>query len=553
MRDARAASIFTPTGPEALFAVHRAVPIARRCDATILLGRAGLQRLDETSSELRHVELDIVADEIATGAANELVAVNLTPISARVDRYTFDGDAFVCVGSDPPIIFESADDDVVVLSDPSGAVTFWQHSRTSVRRLGRSEQSGFTPSSWSTSVRTGEYVAACTGSHVALVEDRGPAGLHTRVVRIRSGHDDAGTEIDGAGPVIADNALVVPSPADRDAASPAGIHVFRPSRTDFIPTPGPVDDVGGGSGQILVSVFTGTNAEVFRVRSDEADLERIEVPSGRKTLAPNSAVLAAQGYDNVLHLVDAVGVDATSKPRRADRTPPPLLIRRTAAAVRGTVVHLHGGPEAFEIPEPRLIGLPRYASDTGWDWIGLNYPGSLYPNTEWVSRPWKAWRQAIRADIDRAIAAARGPVVLAGWSFGAAVAVAGASVSDRVIGLVIGGVTGALREHANRAVAMDPAHGLWFDRRFDLAGDDGRFFDGISGYNSKARVLAFHGVNDAHCPVDLADEVAEAWSNRGNPWQSIRLPGGQHYASTEADAALIASETQKFLATVGAH
>lgn len=57
-------------------------------------------------------------------------------------------------------------------------------------------------------------------------------------------------------------------------------------------------------------------------------------------------------------------------------------------------------------------------------------------------------------------------------------------------------------------------------------------------------------VSKESCPARLANQVADEWEKRQNPWKRIWLPGGEHYASTPEDVSLIYSESRAFLTEV---
>ncbi|WP_413227888.1 alpha/beta fold hydrolase [Actinomyces respiraculi] len=107
-----------------------------------------------------------------------------------------------------------------------------------------------------------------------------------------------------------------------------------------------------------------------------------------------------------------------------------------------------------------MFGLPQWCNARGVDWVGVNYRGSLMPDPRDTRSAWRGWRATLQEDLEGALARARGPVILAGWSFGAAIALALGGVSGRVRGLLLGGVPGGLRRHVERAVALDQGHRL---------------------------------------------------------------------------------------------
>lgn len=383
---------------------------------------------------------------------------------------------------------------------------------------------------------------------VGYAEDRGVAGSHLTFVNtetnISSTHR-ADFAFSALGRVL------IPASVDpADPTSDHGVHILGGPDASFLSTPGPVIDGGGSDLAGAIAVLTGTDVDVFRLRWDEnhgIGIEILATTPGYKSISPDGSLVACRGFDDRVTVSAINGLERGTPALRDAQQFNFDVTLLTPEAVSGCVVHLHGGPEGFEVPEPRLFGLPQYCRNNGWDWIGVNYPGSIAPQTSVTRSAWMRWRSAVMEEVERAVAQARGPVVLAGWSFGAALSLACASVSPRVRGLMLGGAPGAFRQHVAEAVNIDGNHEEWFRRRFDLEGDDGVFLDGESGFNPSVRVLEFHGALDEHCPSAFADELATSWASRGNPWERVWLPGEGHYARTVEDAELIARESRAFL------
>ena len=326
----------------------------------------------------------------------------------------------------------------------------------------------------------------------------------------------------------------------------------------FISCPGPI--IGGGgdrsSGTIVIYLRGDAHLHVVEcLPNDEIRIVQVSSPSGFKTLSLDGKVYSVRGFDRELRVYAIESPTSSSVPAFTNDYSRvvglgELVVSRCLRRSRGTVIHFHGGPESFEVPEPRYFGLPQWCNDNGIDWIGVNYPGSLSESPEEMRRVWRGWREPVVKACRAALIRAGGPVVLVGWSFGATIALACAALSPQIKGVLMGGACASLPRHVRSAVACDPAHRSWFVSRFSLAGDDGDFFSGMNGWRPDVKILEIHGANDMACPIENVDRLADDWSARGNPWRRVDLPGGGHYVESWDDVRVVYTEMRKFLSEV---
>ncbi|MDT3767184.1 hypothetical protein QS713_03770 [Gleimia hominis] len=313
---------------------------------------------------------------------------------------------------------------------------------------------------------------------------------------------------------------------------PYGLYVFScHGDISFLKTDGPVLDAGGNATRVVVSVFTGTDAHLRDVTETVAgnlEVRHVESLSGYKSLSLDGSVYAVRGFSDVLTITstfDKSGSLSASRQLTPIRGALPecgkYIISRSPTKSLGAVIHFHGGPESQEVPEGRFFGLPQWCNEHGLDWIGVNYQGSLTPNLLYTRSAWHRWSSTLRKDVLGAIELTTGPIVLAGWSFGATIALALGASNDRIKGLLLGAATGDLKKHVDYAIGIDPKHRDWFIQRFDFENGDALFFNGVNSFRADLHVLEFHGENDMNCPAFLANQVAKQWEKLGNPWTRV--------------------------------
>ena len=546
MNDGARNSSFAVTSAHDELLLYRAVPLDLSADRALVVNSTGITLLDPRADPIALTLPD--ADEVLF-SCGFLYALWFEPDRVRIRTLWCDCDRFGELLSERFVTTAFGDSADIVAVASAGGVDLWLDSGSSSELRWSITPVEVLECFLVVLDRPDGTLAFSSFPFVGYLDDRGVAGSYLTFVNTetssRSTHR-ADFAFSALGRVLIPASV---DPADR--GSDHGIHILDGPSSAFLPTPGPVIDGGGSDCTGAIAVLTGADVVIVRLSLDERQgiaCEFLSAAAGyNKSISPDGRLVSCRGFD------DRVTVSAVSSLDRVTPVAPDTrqsnydVTLLTPDTVSGCVVHLHGGPEGFEVPEPRLFGLPQYCRTNGWDWIGVNYPGSIAPRISFTRSAWMRWRSAVTAAVQRAVAQVRGPVVLAGWSFGAALSLACASVSPRVRGLLLGGSPGAFRQHVAEAVNIDANHEKWFRARFDLEGDDGNFLDGESGFNPLVRVLEFHGALDEHCPPTFADTLAASWAARGNPWERVWLPGNGHYAQTREDAELISRESRAFL------
>lgn len=317
--------------------------------------------------------------------------------------------------------------------------------------------------------------------------------------------------------------------------------------------PGIIVESAGNNDFAIFSVFTGDDTEVYMLTLDSTDnyiLTLLPMMQGYKTFSPNGNLIYVRGFEQFGSVFETKQIIRGSISITYDsmcNNKSKFIIPKKLNTCSPTIIHFHGGPESFEVPEPRMYGMPQYVMSLGWNWIGVNYCGSLSPLRDLTRSAWKNWRESLSRDIDDALRLTNGDIILAGWSFGAAIALAFASYSPRIKGLLLGGVPGNLQEHMRFACELDPSHESWFNERFNLSDDDGLLFNGISGFTYDVKVMEFHGQLDTNCPIRLANRIAKQWEIAGNPWKRFIFSECGHYPSSHEDVLLFVDEARLFL------
>lgn len=402
-------------------------------------------------------------------------------------------------------------------------------------------------------------IVAASRTHVAARVNLGPQG---DAVRIWTASEPDALEFRSAyGTSVwstEDGRLYV---AVRGSGGDSVAVIDETGRMRTSPAPGNIGSLGGDGRTVLCAIFDGFHESVHRIHDGQGGIgfDLVGEGPGKKHIGVGSPIwLSRSTVDGIR--VESEDATAVIDPATRVRTPHtkylasqgeegPRALRITATDRHlGTIVHLHGGPESYETDELRFFGLAPHAVAQGWDWRSLNYRGSRGTAPDHTTAAWKTWQRSSIEDISWVLGEIpRGhPVILAGWSFGAALALAGASRLP-VDGLIIGGTMGPLADHVRAACAADPSHETWFGDRFDLDGDDGAYFSyPVPGDSVDLRVLSFHGKDDEHCPYHLFAPVRERWSE-SIPWTHHDLRGGAHYAESIDDVDLIVAETRRFI------
>ncbi len=544
---------------EVLWETMDAVPISRRADRTAVLCSSGPAWLGDDGTitpvllpdavadceEVHVAEGAIIGTDIGPGLRCAMVDWDCESVREirRTDLPTPEGRPYCVVTGDR-----------LTVVDPGEARTRLHTALVGDGELGAWSVRELPP------LQDFEIVAA-TRTHVAARMDLGPAGDEIRVwtvgapesafLEFRSAYWTSvwSTEDDRL-------YVVVRSPGEDSVAVIDEAGRMRSSRA-----PGTVGSLGGDGRTVLCAIFDGFHESVFQIqeRPDGVGFGLVGEGAGKKRIGfgtpmwlSRSAVdgIRIESSEHAVVIVPARRDQVPHAKYRASSTENGPRALRFAASERqiGTIVHLHGGPESYETDELRFFGLAPHAVSQGWDWRSLNYRGSRGVPSQHTKGAWKNWKNSSIEDISWVLGPIPfgRPVILAGWSFGAALALAAASRLP-VDGLILGGTMGPLADHVRAAGAADPSHGTWFGDRFDLDGDDDDYFSyPVPGDPGNLRVLSFHGSDDAHCPYDLFAPVREQWS-KTVPWTHNDLPGGGHYAESMDDVNLIVTETRRFV------
>lgn len=498
------------------------------------------------------------ADEIVLSPDGVMYACWFENESFRVQAYRLEAEAFKPAGQPCVVNVHSLHgEDLVVLGIPGG-VELWLDTAEQCQRIWTISNGGARRNPATVDPRPRGELLFSSGTVAGFVEDLGVQGTFLNVVDMASSATwrvRAAFAFAALGRVLA---ISSNDPTDEDGLH--GLHVFANGQATFLESDGPVIEAGGDSTRVVMSVFTGSDTQLREITEDgvgDLVVHHVDTLSGYKALSLDGSLYTVRGF------TDTLTVASVPRRNRVLRSPRPVItgltfpsphgeyvVSRAPERATGAVIHFHGGPESYEVPEGRFFGLPQWCNAHGLDWIGVNYQGSLMPDRLYTRSAWHRWRSAIQEDFLGAVELTSGPLVLAGWSFGATLALTLGASTERTKGLLLGAPTGNLAKHVEHAVTIDPGHLDWFARRFDLEGDDAKFFSGMNGFNADLQVLEIHGENDINCPAYLANEVAERWKEQGNPWERVWLPGRGHYASIPEDVELISESARNFLTRV---
>ncbi|WP_166984910.1 hypothetical protein [Canibacter zhoujuaniae] len=536
--------------------IYRATPVTITDSSALLINEYGFS-LCKTDHEA--IPLDIPdADEVILTSDARICACWFDGGCFRVQEYRFEAEAFHPDGEPCIVDIQDLDSDDLIVLGVDGGVELWLDTAKLCQRIWTvSNGSGKKEIATVASRPDGELLFS-SGKMVTFAEDLGVRGSYLNVVdlvtqmtwRVRSTYSFAAL---GRVFSITDSDPTVDNHQH-------GLYVFAEGKKSFLETDGPVIEAGGNSNRAVLSVFTGKDTKLRGITEGEngrLSVHHIDAPEGYKALSPDGELYIVRGFKDALTIAPTPSMQSQlSQPTHPSATSSTYsisdeyVVSRALGKTIGAVIHFHGGPEGYEVPESRLFGLPQWCNSHGLDWIGVNYQGSLMPDPAYTRSAWHRWQSTLQEDFSGALKLTSGPLVLAGWSFGAAISLALGASSERVRGLLLGATMGDLVKHVNHAMTIDSTHYDWFTRRFDLTGSDANFFNGVNGFTTNVQVLEMHGVDDMNCPVQLANELAEQWEERQNPWERVWLPGGGHFATILEDIEIIAESSRKFLTNV---
>ena len=415
--------------------------------------------------------------------------------------------------------------------------------------IGAVESADHHPDLWTT-----WPVVAMGKQWVLTLEDRGAGGLWFTIDRPSS---CAAIVIDGTTWAASEDGGRVVVGGGGDGGS--SLLIAGPDGTVPLVMSGPIGSVAWRGDDLLVAVFDGADEVVLEVGPDGTVKRCLDLPPGKKLLAPwIGAVAVADALRGVYvtpHSVPSGAARPTNSAAATERRTRilpdgPSIVTYSPPKPVGTIVHFHGGPESYDVGEPRLFGLPAAALALHWEWITVNYRGSLAPSDVWTRSAWKRWRASMREDWELTLEdAATTRIVTAGWSFGGSLALACAE-NHGVVGVIAGGVMIDLSSHVDIAMDVDPRHGPWFARRFALEGDDADFFQ-PRPLPPHLQAVLLHGVDDDHCPFRLVEAAIPRLAARGADVRLVTLPSGTHYGSSLDDAELIRAASEELLWRLG--
>lgn len=566
--------------PQEMFKSHAAIPVFHSPSGVVALGPGGLAHVGQAIGSFELPHLDDTDDEVVL-LRNAIVGVTFgNPIALNRIALTQSGE-WISMRTDLQTHSVPNLESYCVPSSTGLAVVIPSGHYVEISAHGDLGSNSPPERTRQLRLPQGAELVAFSTSHILAIRDSGIQGEEAWVFN----WDDASPWFHGSSerPILwwvcgeADALTMVLNRRQTDRFVTLDSNqscVEQESR-------GPVGSLGGDDKQCLATYFDGFDEHVVRVcvqpSGGNLAVDELFSTPGRKLIGRNVAgwlvqnALAPVAYEAAqpnrlvrpydessgrgshfteTHLTDASGRFSRTMATNPSTGATGLQFRNSdSAQIRGTLLHLHGGPESYETDEQRFFGLPSFAVDLGWEWRTLNYRGSLSPDPRLTRAAWRDWHRTLTEDSEWALAGvSTGPVVVVGWSFGAAAALAIAAATGAFQGLIVGGLMGALRAHVEMASSVDPAHRPWFEQRFDIAGTDGEFFSGAPPRGRvSTRVVSFHGQDDPICPYDLAADVRRRWKDRVDSWEHYDLPGAGHFAECREDAALISERSRNLL------
>jgi dipeptidyl aminopeptidase/acylaminoacyl peptidase len=413
----------------------------------------------------------------------------------------------------------------------------------------------------------GDPVGTC-GLGQVLREDRTP---YPPVLRL---HDRAGTEIVAwTSHTWTHTATHLLWAEQRDEQY--GITVYGAAGQRFVPSPGYVRSLAADSaGRVCAVVYRDGEEMLYRV-SFSGDGEVAFVPlgagTGRKILSPTADGMAVLTWDHRAGVSACWPEGTDGRPGRAEplgrwsyqearithhRSPlgaRAFVIDPAVSEAGPTVVHLHGGPESYEVPELRCFGALRELAGSGVRVVGLNYRGSLAIDPTATTDAWQRWHITFPEDLDWVVDAglAVPPILMIGWSFGGTLAIRAASLRSGIAGVVAGAAMTDLSLHRVRAAGEDDRYVTWFAERFGPPdGPCEDFFQLARHLDQPCPVLTFHGKDDPHCSYDDLQDLIQTARASGYAWQHGDMPGGEHRIVEFDDVRLIHRHTIDFARNV---
>lgn len=350
-----------------------------------------------------------------------------------------------------------------------------------------------------------------------------------------------------------------------------GITVYGDGAQRFVPSPGYVRSLAADrAGRVCAVVYRDGEELLYRVSfsgSGDVAFVPLREDTGRKILSLTADGIAVLTWDHRAG-ISACWPDVTNgQPGQAQplgrwpyqdacithyRSPlgaRAFVVDPPAGEVRATVIHLHGGPESYEVPELRCFGALRELVGSGVRVVGLNYRGSLAIGPAATANAWRRWHLTFAEDLDWVVdtGLAAPPILMIGWSFGGTLAIRAASLRSDIAGVVAGSAMTDLRLHRARAASQDDRYVTWFAERFGPPGGPCEdFFQLARHLDRPCPVLSFHGKNDPHCSYDDLQDLIRTARARGYTWHHRDMPGGDHHIVELDDARLIHRQTLDF-------
>jgi dienelactone hydrolase len=234
----------------------------------------------------------------------------------------------------------------------------------------------------------------------------------------------------------------------------------------------------------------------------------------------------------------------------------PWIIERFAPNVvpKRLLIHLHGGPDSFEVDDLRLWGMFRDCLRDGTVVISLNYAGSTGFGPAYQKQAWRRWSPSIQSDFRAVLAYAQtryqidvSKTFVAGWSFGGSLGLHLAECFPTLAGVIAGAPMCDLRAHVERAMTTGTHYREYFDQRFDWQGGCAQTFSFKEAPTHSVPVLLLHGTEDEHCSFADSKALFQKAIREGRPWQMCAMEGAGHYGSTSAHAAEFSVAIKRWL------
>jgi hypothetical protein len=341
----------------------------------------------------------------------------------------------------------------------------------------------------------------------------------------------------------------------------------------IIPVAGYLNYIHVDEENVIIQVYKDSRDIVYRLdrESDGFEFKAIWETTGRKIinrtsegflgvcvdfLTGISLVPYHNGYfdlDQTLSIGKWTEMDGTIWHERSPQGAEAIIYTPTETP-KGTILHFHGGPDAHEVEDLRFFGAFRALAQEGFRIINLNYRGSIGLESHAYKAAMGSWHRTFPEDIqwllDENWFSSDVPCIVAGWSFGATLAMLTAQALSFVRGIIGGGMMANLHTHRERAYAQDSLYESWFEERFGIHDPQApceNYFILTGQIERQVSVLSFHGQEDPHCAYEDLQILRNHCLEQGSSWLHHDLASRGHYAEHLDDAYLIYEKTLVFV------